>query len=100
MVAGRVTKGVWGVHGGLEGVKGVRGGLLDPFRSFLPLWKSCTAPDLVPNTTLWCNWPMFTGQVSLTHFLHIGVFLGASKRPLYEQTKSFRYPEKSQNSVY
>ena len=43
---------------------------------------------------------MFTGQVSLTHFLHIGAFLGASKRPLYEQTKSFRYPEKSQNSVY
>ena len=43
---------------------------------------------------------MFTGQVSLTYFLHIGVFLGASKRPLYEQTKSFRYPEKSQNSVY
>ena len=50
--------GFWKVWGGFEGVwacfggsRWVKGGLLDPYRMFLPLWKSCKAPDLVPNTT-------------------------------------------------
>ena len=36
------------VLGGLGGSKGV---CLTPIGHFLPLWKSCMAPDLVPNTT-------------------------------------------------
>ena len=37
-----------GVLGGLGGSRGV---CLTPIGCFLPLWKSCMAPDLVPNTT-------------------------------------------------
>ena len=43
-----VLRGVWGVLGGLCGSRGV---CLTPIWHFLPLWKSCMAPDLVPNTT-------------------------------------------------
>ena len=37
-----------GVLGGLGGSRGV---YLTPIGYFLLLWKSCMAPDLVPNTT-------------------------------------------------
>ena len=44
--------GVWGAQGvsggGLGGPDGVS---FTPVWHFLPVWKSCMAPDLVPNTT-------------------------------------------------
>ena len=43
-----VLRGFGGVLGGLGGSRGV---CLTPVGCFLPLWKSCKAPDLVPNTT-------------------------------------------------
>ena len=55
---GRVLGFFVGVLGGVEGsafkVKTFVG-------HFLPVRKSCMAPDLVPTTTYWSNWPMFTG---------------------------------------
>ena len=45
---GGVLGGFGGVLGGLGGSRGV---CLTPIGCFLPLWKSCKAPDLVPNTT-------------------------------------------------
>ena len=46
---------VWGVLRGfglvLGGLGGSRGVCLTPIGHFLPRWKSCMAPDLVPNTT-------------------------------------------------
>ena len=61
LVVGRVTEGVkgglrefWGGPGGSKGV------CLTPIGHFLPLWKSCRALDLVPNTIKWSNWSMFT----------------------------------------
>ena len=48
-------RGVWGVSRWFGGVLGGLGGslgvCLTPIGYFLPLWKSCMAPDLVPNTT-------------------------------------------------
>ena len=41
-------EGAWACFGGSRWVKGV---CLTPIGHFLPLWKSCMAPDLVPNTT-------------------------------------------------
>ena len=35
----------------LGGVGGPEGVYFTPIRHFLPLWKSCRAPDLVPDTT-------------------------------------------------
>ena len=44
--------GVWGVQGGSGGVWGAPEGVcFTPIGHFLPLWKSNTAPDWVPNTT-------------------------------------------------
>ena len=61
LVVGRFTGGVkgglrefWGGPGGSKGV------CLTPIGHFLPLWKSCRALDLVPNTIKWSNWSMFT----------------------------------------
>ena len=52
LVAGRVTVRVKeGFRGFLGGLGGVNSGLLVPLEHPLPLWRSCTAPDLVPNTT-------------------------------------------------
>ena len=65
LVVGAVHNGFWLVGGGSSGVwgglGGSRGGQFYPFGSLFLLWKSCTTPDFVPNTTLWSNWPMFTG---------------------------------------
>ena len=76
--------------GGLGGSRGVYS---TPVRHFLPLWKSCTAPDLVPNTILWSNWTSFSDQASLTQFWTFGAPLGAPKRPFYEQIKPFWTPK-------
>ena len=50
-----VFGGYGGFKGGLGGSGGVWGGLdgvsFTPVWHFLPVWKSCMAPDLVPNTT-------------------------------------------------
>ena len=88
LVVGRVTEGVkggfrefWGVPGGSKGV------YLTPLGHVLPLWKSCRALNLVPNTIKWSNWPMFTRLASLTNFWTFGAPLGALKRPFYEQIK-------------
>ena len=44
--------GVLREFGGVLGsLRGSRGGCLTPIGNLLPLHKSCTAPDLVPNTT-------------------------------------------------
>ena len=44
--------GVLREFGGVLGsLRGSRGGCLTPIGNLLPLQKSCTAPDLVPNTT-------------------------------------------------
>ena len=55
LIVGRVTKGFWGVwgrHRSFWGAfEGPGGAHSTPERHFLPLWRSCTAPDLVPNTT-------------------------------------------------
>ena len=65
LVVGAVHNGFWGVGGVQVVFGGVWGGpeegSFTPLGHFLLLWKSCTAPDFVPNTTLWSNWPMFTG---------------------------------------
>ena len=45
---GGVLREFGGVLGSLGGS---RGGCLTPIGNLLPLHKSCTAPDLVPNTT-------------------------------------------------
>ena len=61
LVVGRVTEGFKGVlgefWGGLARARGVKGGLLDPYRARLPLWKACRALDFVKNTIKWSNWP-------------------------------------------
>ena len=44
----KILRGFGGVLGGLGGSRGV---CLNLIGHFLPLWKSCMAPDLVPNTT-------------------------------------------------
>ena len=36
----------------------------------MPLWKSCTAPDLIPNTTYWFNSLGFTRYATLTCNTH------------------------------
>ena len=104
LIVGTVHDGFWGVWWVQGGSGGVWGGpdrvFFTPVWHFLPVWKSCMAPDLVPNTTLWSNWPMLTRLVSLTHFWPFGALLGAPKGPFYEHMKSFCYPKKSQNSVY
>ena len=42
----------WGVQGGFGEVWGAPEGVcFTPIGHFLPLWKSITAKDLVPNTT-------------------------------------------------
>ena len=44
-------RGVLGGFGGvLRGLGGLRGVCLTPKWHFFSLWKSCMAPDLVPNT--------------------------------------------------
>ena len=52
LIVGRVTKGFWGVwgrHRGFWGAyEGPGGAHSTPKRHFLPLWRSRTAPDLVP----------------------------------------------------
>ena len=46
------SRGVlWGSGGILGGLGESRGVCSTPIWHFLPLWKSCMAPDLVPNTT-------------------------------------------------
>ena len=80
--------------GGLEGSKSV---CWTTIGHFLPLWKSCLAPDLVPNTTYWCNWPMLTGLALLTHFRTLGAPLGVPKAPLYEQIMPFCQSFEAQN---
>ena len=45
LVVGTVYDGFGGVWGGPDGVS------FTPVWHFLPFWNSCTAPDLVPNTT-------------------------------------------------
>ena len=47
----KVWGGFEGVWAYFDGSRWVKGGLLDPYRALLPRWKSCMAPDLVPNTT-------------------------------------------------
>ena len=66
LIVGRVNDWVCGGFG--EGFRffcwcfgGCRGVCLTFVGHFLPVRKSCMAPDLVPNTTYWSNWPMFTG---------------------------------------
>ena len=55
LVVGRVTErvlGAWGCFGEFGGSEGgSRVVCLTHIGHFLPLWKSCTVPDLVPNTT-------------------------------------------------
>ena len=50
-----VLRGLGGVFGGSRefwgGLGGVQRGYFSPIRHILPLWKSCKAPDFVPNTT-------------------------------------------------
>ena len=79
------------VWGGFEGVKGCFGGsrgvCLTPIWHFVPPWKSCMAPDMVPNTTWWSNWPILKGQASLTYFQTFEVIVGAPKGPVYKQIK-------------
>ena len=65
LVVGAVHNGFWGV-GVVQGRFGrVWGGpeevCFNPLGHFLLLWRSCTALDLVPKTTYWSNWLMFTG---------------------------------------
>ena len=61
LVVGRVTEGVKGGFGEFLGVPGgSKGVYLTPLGHVLPLWKSCRALNLVPNTIKWSNWPMFT----------------------------------------
>ena len=55
------------------------------------------APDLVPNTTYWCNWPMLTGLALLAHFRTLGAPLGVPKAPLYEQIMPFCQSFEAQN---
>ena len=57
LVVGRVIKKFWGVSGGFGGVTGALGGPTGvqrvhstQKRHFLPLWMSCKAPVLGPNT--------------------------------------------------
>ena len=52
-------RGFWGVYGVVKGSQ--TGVCLAPTEQFLPFQMPCTAPDGVPNTTLWSNWPMFPG---------------------------------------
>ena len=52
-----------------------------PMGRFLPLGKSCTAPKLVPNTTLWFNWPSLTGYASLTQCIAMLDLWDPSKDP-------------------
>ena len=65
LVVGAVHNDFWGVgvvQGRFGRVWGVREGVcFNPLGHFLLLWRSCTALDLVPNTTYWSNWLMFTG---------------------------------------
>ena len=55
LVVGRVTEGFKGglreFWGGLARSGGVIGVCVTRNRAHLPLWKSCRAPDLVPDTT-------------------------------------------------
>ena len=56
LVVGRVTDGFWGGSRGFWGDLGGSGGVcFTPIEHILPLWKSCMAPDLVPNTKYWSN---------------------------------------------
>ena len=51
LVVGMVHDGFWGVLGVQGGSGGPDGVSFTPVWHFLPVWKSCMAPDLVPNTT-------------------------------------------------
>ena len=66
------------VHGGFWGVW-----------HFLPLWKSCMAPDLFQNTTYWSNRLMFTRLASLAHFCLIGFLLGLPNSHFMSKTSPF-----------
>ena len=93
--------GFGGVQGGFWGDLGGSGEVcFTPKGDILPLWKSCMASDLVPTTKYWSNKTMFTREASLTNFSAIGVLLGASKRPFYEQLKSFMKSKNSKHSKY
>ena len=65
----------WGGRGGSKGVNST------PMGRVLPLGKSCTAPKLVPNTTLWFNWPSLTGYASLTQCIAMLDLWDPSKDP-------------------
>ena len=96
LVVGMVHDGFWGVWGVNRGSGGFLGGpawvCFTPVWYFLPLWKSCTAPDLVPNTTYWSNWPMFTRLALLAHFWPIGALLGLPNSHFMSKTSPFRDP--------
>ena len=85
LVAGRVTEVFWVGFGGSKvfwgGWGGSKGVNSSPMGRFLPLGKSCTAPKLVPNTTLWFNWPSLTGYASLTQCIAMLDLWDPSKDP-------------------
>ena len=91
LVVGRFTEGVKGgvreFWGGLGRSRGINGVCFTPMGHVLPLWKGCRAPDLVPKTIKWSNWPMFPRKVSLTNFWTFRAPICAPKRPFYEQIK-------------